>query len=331
MERSRMRMPGGRTWGRDRADHDGTARRGRAARGPDGAFRRRRLLAGLDQGGRRGLARVQVEARARSQDVHDEADDADRLAIGRAAPRGGADLRGVDDRDAARALDLECLVGPDEGGRVLVEPEAHRERVVGERGDEAAEAVALAEMLVDDEAVGEPEARREADAARDRGRAVVAEGDHVLGEDRGAGARAADGDAARVLRADQLRDRRAGEERREPELVAAREEDAGGILDAVEASLLLAVAPRVEVHDVDAARAELAEEPLVAAAGLVRAARGRDHDDVGVVAARDRHEAREDLRVVFFVLGAADRDDVAARLAFGYPARTHGISLRAPT
>ena len=71
----------------------------------------------------------------------------------------------------------------------------------------------------------------------------------------------------------------------EPELIAAGEEDSARLRDARETARFLAVAARVEVHDVDAARAELAEEFLVALAGFVRAARGRDHDDVGVVAA----------------------------------------------
>ena len=91
-----------------------------------GAPRRSRLFARLDQPGRRGLPRVQVEARARGQHVHDEPEDADRLALGHAVDRREAHLRGVDDGDAARALDLERLVRPDEGGRVLVEPEARR-------------------------------------------------------------------------------------------------------------------------------------------------------------------------------------------------------------
>ena len=50
----------------------------------------------------------------------------------------------------------------DEGGGVLVEADADGERVVGERGEEAAEAVALAEVLVDDDAVREAEARARA-------------------------------------------------------------------------------------------------------------------------------------------------------------------------
>ncbi len=69
---------------------------------------------------------------------------------------------------------------------------------------------------------------------------------------------------------------------------------------------------RVEVQRGDAGGAELAEELLVARAGLVQPARGRDDDDVRVAAARDAHEAPQDVAIAFLVLGAADRDDPAA-------------------
>ena len=69
---------------------------------------------------------------------------ADRLAVARRCPsRKSVDLRGIDDRDAAAALDLERLVRADERGGVLVQADADRERVVGQRRDQAAEAVAL--------------------------------------------------------------------------------------------------------------------------------------------------------------------------------------------
>jgi hypothetical protein len=42
------------------------------------------------------------------------------------------------------------------------------------------------------------------------------------------------------------------------------------------------------------------------AAGLVQAARGRDHHDVGLAPAGAAHEALEDVAVVLLVLGAAD-------------------------
>jgi len=86
----------------------------------------------------------------------------------------------------------------------------------------------------DDEAVGQPEARREAHAARDHRRALVAERDHVFAEDAGAGARAATVTPFALRDAHQLRDRRAAEQRGEPQLVAAREEDTRGLLEALE-------------------------------------------------------------------------------------------------
>ncbi len=65
-----------------------------------------------------------------------------------------AHLRPIDDRHSPAPLDLDGLVAPDEHGGILVESDADRERVVGERGEEPPEAVALAEVLIDDEAVG---------------------------------------------------------------------------------------------------------------------------------------------------------------------------------
>ena len=50
------------------------------------------------------------------------------------------DVPGIDDRDAAAAFDFERLVGADERRGVLVEADADRERVVGQRGDQAARA-----------------------------------------------------------------------------------------------------------------------------------------------------------------------------------------------
>ncbi len=218
---------------------------------------------------------------------------------------------------APRTFDFERVVGADERRGVLVEADADRERVVGERGHEAAEAVALAEMLVDDEAVGQAEARREADDAGARTRTFLARRDHVLGQDARAGARAADGDAARILPADQRRDGRAAEDRRDAQLVAAREENAAGLFDQAQAVALLGVAARVEIERAHARGAELGKEGLVTRAGVRELARGRDHDDFGLVAAADVDETAQDAglgRRLFF--GAADRDDPSAH-AFG--------------
>ena len=139
----------------------------------------------------------------------------------------------------------------------------------------------------------------------------------MLGEDAGARAGAADGDASRVTQADEPRDRRAAQQRREPQLVAPGEEDAACFLDALEASLLLAVAAGIEIHDGHARRADVREHLLVARARLVHAAGGGNDDDVGLRSARDAHEALENPAVVLLVLRTADRNDPATRVASG--------------
>jgi hypothetical protein len=102
-----------------------------------------------------------------------------------------------------------------------------------------------------------------------------------------------------------------------------REEDAGGLIETLQPVRLLAIAARIEVHHGDACRTEFAEQCFVARPGLVHLARGRDHDDVGGLAAGSLHEATQDAPVVLLVLRAADRNDPAARGAFGNSAWTH--------
>src|SRR5215469_15754615 len=272
------------------------------------------LLLRLNQRRRTRDTRLQVEGRAGHKHMQSQAEHACGLAVLDRADRGETHLRRVDQGHATRALDLHHLVRPDEGCRVLVEPDPDGEGVVGKRGEQPPEAIALTEMLIDDETVGQPQARREPHAAGYDGRALIAAGDHVLAENAGAGAGAADGDAARVAQTDQFGDGGATEQRRESQLVAASEKDAARFLEPRQPSRLAAVASRIEVHRRDACCAECPENPLVAWAGLVHAAGGGNHHDIGVLTARDTHEALEDAAVVFLVLCATDRDDPSARL-----------------
>src|SRR6516162_6968225 len=257
-----------------------------------------RLLLRLQQRRRGRDARLQVESRAGYQHVQSQAQHARALAVLDRADGGETHLGRVDQGHAAAALDLHHLVRPDEDRRVLVEPDAHCKGVVGDRGEEPAEAIALAKMLIDDETVGESQAGREPHAAGDDGRALIAPGDHVLAENAGAGAGATDRDPMRIAQADELRNLRATEQRRETELIAAGEENAARFLDALQPPGLTAVAPRVEVHHRDARGAERAEDLLVARPGLVHAARGRNHHEIGLLTSRDAHEALEDAAVV---------------------------------
>src|SRR5258708_37627376 len=125
---------------------------------------------------------MQVECRTGDENVQPEPEHADRLAFADLADRRMGDLGRIDDGHSAAALDLDGLVRPDEGGGVLVEADADGKRVVGQRRDQTAEAITLPEVLIDDEAVREAEARREAYAARNDGRTLVAERNHVLAQ-----------------------------------------------------------------------------------------------------------------------------------------------------
>ena len=145
----------------------------------------------------------------------------------------------------------------------------------------------------------------------------------MLAQDAGAGARAADGHARGIALADQLRDGRAAEQSRESQLVTAGEKDAGGLFESLQATRLLTVAACVEVHHRDTTRADFAKQRFVARPGLVHLAGGRDHYDVGILAAGNLDEPAQDAPIVFLVFRAADRDDPAARCAFDNLTWTH--------
>src|SRR3546814_14377352 len=92
---------------------------------------------------------------AGDQDVHLQAEQAHRLLLAGFGHGGKLQVAGIDHGQRATALDFQHIVRADERGGVLVQADADRERVERQRRDQAAEAVALAEVLVDDEAVGQ--------------------------------------------------------------------------------------------------------------------------------------------------------------------------------
>ena len=62
--------------------------------------------------------------------------------------RGITQVRWIDDRDAAAPDHLQVVARTDERRRILVQPDADRKRVVRERGQQPAKAIALPEMLI---------------------------------------------------------------------------------------------------------------------------------------------------------------------------------------
>jgi hypothetical protein len=147
-------------------------------------------------------------------------------------------------------------------------------------------------------------------------------GQHVAGHGRGAGAGAADAGAAQLQRRVHLGvEGGAADDREQAFLVAARHEDAGGVLDVADIVLAVGVVPGAQVQMHALLDAELAEDPVVDVPHLVRdRAGGRDHDDLGGGAARQLDEAAEDRLVALAVFVAADDHQVAVavRQLFGF-------------
>ena len=258
--------------------------------------------------------------------MHFHAQKAHRPAFRHVVHGGKLHFGRIDHGDGARTLDVHDVVRLDEGRRVLVEADADRERVIGERGQQPAQTVTLPEMLVDDEPIGDPETGREPHRAGHGGASLVAERDHMLAQEGGTGAGSCHRNAGRVQLPDSLRDRRATDQGREPELVAPGEENSGRILESLEPARFLGVAPRIEIQRDHTAGAHLAEKAFVSRPRLAHQAGGRDDRDVRRGAARQFDEAPQDLRGILFVLCASDRHDPAPPAALRHSACTHSFT-----
>ncbi len=116
----------------------------------------------------------------------------------------------------------------------------------------------------------------------------------------------------RIAATDQLGNRCAPERRREPELVAAGQEHAIAFFDVLQVLAALTILARLERQDFRMLDADLAKQLFVVAPGVLEFGRRRDDADARLYAAADFEEAVEDLGIVKFLFGAADRDDVSA-------------------
>ena len=211
-----------------------------------------------------------------------------------------------------RSLSVEAITRLDECGGILVQTQPDGERVVGERREQSAEPVALPEVLVDDELVGQAEARCHRDHVGARGAALDAACNHVLGHECRACRRTGNVHAFDIAAPDSLRDFRTADGRRQPQLVATGHEHAVGILQRGEEVRILAVHALDEGQHVGVRHADLHEQAAVAVAGVVQLGGGRDDRDARVLAAADLDESIQHLTVAQLLLGATDGDDVAA-------------------
>src|SRR5262249_54795016 len=161
--------------------------------------------------------------------------------------------------------------------------------------------------------VREAEPRRERHHAGARARALLAVGDHVLGEERGAGGGARHVDAPLVQDADRLRAGGAAEHGAEAELDPSRGEGPRRFFKNGELLGVLALLSALEVDDRDLGSAEILESLLVPASGRAKLGGGRNDGDVGVAPATDLDEALQYLLGADLVFGAPDGNDVASR------------------
>lgn len=109
---------------------------------------------------------MEIECRAGDQDVYRDTEHAHRLPFCGSIHRRELDTRRINHGNAAAARGFERIVRADECRRVFVQPQANGEWIERQRRQQATQPIALAKMLVNDEAVGQPEpgARRTAPA-----------------------------------------------------------------------------------------------------------------------------------------------------------------------
>ncbi len=133
-------------------------------------------------------------------------------------------LAGIVDHHGALADHLHAAVR-DDRGRALVDADAHEGGMIEDQADQAAVALALEEVLVDDGVGPEPKAGRGLRGAGGDALEVCIAGDHEARHDGGAGAGAAHNGAGRVAGADGLGQRCAVEGPGQVVLVATGEPD----------------------------------------------------------------------------------------------------------
>ena len=150
----------------------------------------------------------------------------------RASGRVGLGAAAVEDEHAPAPWTVKVRRSRDLDRGVLVDPDADQVGRGGDHGHQPAVAGPLGEVLVDDDALEQPEPGAELAVPLPGRDALVAHRDHELAHDRGARRGAADDGAAVVGAVQGVAERGAGEALAQLELAAAAHEDAGGLVDA---------------------------------------------------------------------------------------------------
>src|SRR6476469_3405829 len=199
----------------------------------------------------------------------------------------------------------------EDGCRVFVDSYAKQARTAGNQGQKAPSAIALAEVLVDHRLINQAKATDHLGHALAGRWTAGAEGDHVRTEDRSPGAGAGNGGATAPGSFDLLLNCRSAQPRREPELVAAGDEDAGRLLEDRGPLGLIGMVAIMHEGDVGGAGAEFEKDSLVSLTCGFDRRRGRNDHDPSFGHPRERHEGGKYCALAEFVLGSANCHDRA--------------------
>ena len=150
-----------------------------------------------------------------------QANQGDRLRPAHITHRGMPETGWINYRNRSSSHYFHVAVRPDKTGRILIDTESAGKRIERQGRQQPAHALALVEMLIDDDAVGEAQSRRQFDPAFPGGRAAAATGNHVLRHDGGARRGSSHVDAFGIQIADQMCYRRSTQNGRQSKLVAA--------------------------------------------------------------------------------------------------------------
>jgi len=222
-------------------------------------------------------------------------------------------FRSIDDGDGAASDHLKLSVGFQDNCSVFVDADTDEKWVHRDGGEEPADAMALSEVLVDDEFSRETKTWREHDELSAGCVSFAALCDHVIAQDACSCGSACNDDAVAMGAADRASEFGAAEHRDDAPLIAAGEEDAGDVFDQGEFFRVFAIGPGRDAYDVYLC-AKLAKDRFVGIRHLERDARsGWKNRDLGVFGAACvfDHVAKDGANSNF-VFGSADRDEGTA-------------------
>ena len=167
-------------------------------------------------------------------------------------------------------------------------------------------------MLIDNHRIGQTQTGRQRHRAFNRAHIALPAADHMFRHDRGPRRGARNRHPRRIAPPDRLSNRGAAKDRRQPQLVAAGDKDAGGALQHLDIAGVFAIGAAVDRQEFDPRRTKIAEHPVIIRPGGFHLRGGRNDDNIGRGPAGKFDKKAVNMHVLDPVLTPANRDDKAA-------------------